>query len=171
MMMKKTGCALLLALMLLPLCAPALADKAPVAEKLGSARAASHLVTHIYARTDGWDGELPARCADEGCAEYGHVHCYGRRVALWDTPAKGDSRVAYYPGGMVGRIGPDTEFELIGVVRYQGGLYANVRVYEDGRARLSGFVDADYIGCDCEAYDSFEDVPDYEHDVGSFSLK
>lgn len=162
---------LLVMLALLALTASALADKAPAVEAMGSELAASHLATHLYARSDGWDGVLPSRCADEGCAQYGHVHCYGRRVALWDTPAKGDSRVAYYPGGMVGRIGPDTELELIGVVFYQRQYYANVRVYEDGRARLSGFINADYLGCDCDSYDAFEEVPVYEHNVGSFSLK
>ena len=171
MMLKKTGYALLLALMLLLACAPALADKAPVAEKLGSAKAASHLVTHIYARTDGWDGVLPSHCPDESCKDYGHIHCYGRRVSLWDTPAKGDSRVSYYPGGRVGYIGPDTELELIDVVIYKGKYYANLRVYEDGRAVLSGFASADYIGCDCEKCEGFEEVYEYVHDVGGFSLK
>ena len=151
--------------------ASALADKAPAAEAMGSALAASHLAAHIYARSDGWNGVLPSHCEDEGCADYGHIHCYGRRVALWDTPAKGDSRVPYYPGGMVGRVGPDTELELIGVVAYQGAYYANVRVYEEGRPRLCGFISADYLGCDCDTYDAFEEVPQYEHNVGSFSLK
>lgn len=150
---------------------PALADKAPAAQALGSAQAAGHLLTHLYARTDGWDGVTPAHCEDETCEDYGHIHCYGRRVSLWDTPAKGDSRVAYYPGGLVGRIGPDTELELIGVVTYEGQVYANLRVYEDGRAVLSGFANADYIGCDCERYEGFEEVPEYVHDVGAFSLK
>ena len=161
-----------LTLALLLFVVPALADKAPAAQALGSTQAAGHLLTHLYARTDGWDGVPPAHCEDETCEDYGHIHCYGRRVSLWDTPAKGDSRVAYYPGGLVGRIGPDTELELIGVVTYEGQAYANLRVYEDGRAVLSGFVNADYIGCDCdESYAGFEDVSEYVHDVGAFSLK
>ena len=162
---------IILVILLLVLCAPALADKAPAAEKLGSAKNAAHLVTHIYAYTDGWSGEGPATCTDEGCKEYGHVHCYGVRVRLWDTPNKGSSRVAYYPGGFDGRVGPDTEFQLIDVVTYKKKFYANLRLYHNGVAFNSGFVDADYIGCDCETYEGFEEVPEYIHDHGAFSLK
>lgn len=160
-----------LALGLTLFAAPALADKSPACQQLGSQQAASHLVTHIYAYTDGWDGYTPSTCPDEGCKAYGHVHCYGVRVTLWDTPAKGDSRVAYYPFGTSGQIGPDTEFQLIDVVAYQGKYYANVRIYVDGLAAGSGFVNADYIGCDCEAYETFEEIPEYEHNHGAFSLK
>ena len=80
-------------ILLLALAVPASADKAPAAEQMGSAVHASHLVTHIYAYTDGWDGYSPTNCMDEGCLEYGHVHCYGVRMRLWDTPNKGKSRV------------------------------------------------------------------------------
>ena len=127
---------------------PALADKAPACTALGSQKAAEHLATHIYAYTDGWDGTLPSACTDEGCKDYGHVRCYGVRVTLWDTPAKGNSRVAYYPFGTDGKVGPDTEFQLIDVVMYKKKFYANIRIYVDGYAVNSGFVSADYIGCD-----------------------
>ena len=150
---------------------PALADKAPACVRLGSEKAAQHLYTHVYAYTDFWDYYTPSACTDEGCKTYGHVHCYGVRVTLWDTPAKGNSRVAYYPFGTSGRVGPDTQFQLIDVVAYKGGYYANLRIYEDGAAVASGFVNADYIGCDCEGYEAFEEVPEYEHNHGAFSLK
>lgn len=159
--------------LLLLLCAPsALADKAPACEALGSARAAAHLYTHVYAYTDGWDGYTPSACTDEGCREYGHVHCYGVRVTLWDTPAGGSSRVAYYPFGSDGKIGPDTEFQLVDVVAYKGKFYANIRIERDGYVVNSGFVNADFIGCDCEAYEAFdENIPEYVHDHGAFSLR
>ena len=160
-----------LTLCLILLCSAALADKAPAVLQLGSEKAASHLATHIYAYTDGWSGEGPANCPDEGCKEYGHVHCYGVRVTLWDTPNKGNSRVKYYPFGTDGRVGPDTEFQLIDVVTYRNKYYANVRLYVDGRAVNSGFISADYVGCDCETYETFETVPEYEHNHGGFSLK
>jgi len=167
----KVRVSLLFSLLLL-FAAPALADKAPAAEQMGSAVHASHLVTHIYAYTDGWDGYSPTNCMDEGCLEYGHVHCYGVRMRLWDTPNKGDSRVAYYPGGFDSRIGPDTEFQMVDVVHYKNEYFCNVRVYNsEGYVINSGFVTADYIGCDCEYYDSFEEVPDYTHNHGAFSLK
>lgn len=150
---------------------PARAEKAPAVQQLGSELAAGHLVTHIYAYTDGWDGVNPSTCPDEGCKEYGHVHCYGVRVTLWDTPAKGDSRVSYYPFGTDGKIGPDTEFQLLDVVAYKGEYFANIRIYEDGLAVNSGFVNADYIGCDCESYEAAEEIPVYEHNHGAFSLK
>lgn len=158
-------------LCLLLLAAPALADKAPACVQLGSKKAAEHLATHIYAYTDSWNGILPSSCPDEGCREYGHVHCYGVRVTLWDTPAKGSSRVAYYPFGTDGKIGPDTEFQLTDVVMYKNKYYANIRIYVDGYAVNSGFVSADYIGCDCESYEGFEELPEYVHDHPAFSLR
>lgn len=168
--MKLRSTALVLFILLL-FTMPALADKSPACVQLGSKKAAEHLATHIYAYTDGWDGILPSACPDEGCKEYGHVHCYGVRVTLWDTPAKGSSRVSYYPFGSDAKIGPDTEFQLTNVVSYQGKYYANIRIYKDGYVVNSGFVSADYIGCDCEAYDTFEDLDEYVHDHGPFSLK
>ena len=161
----------LIALLLVFGAAPALADKAPACVKLGSEKAAQHLYTHVYAYTDFWDGYTPAPCDDEGCKEYGHVHCYGVRVTLWDTPAKGTSQVDYYPFGSSGKVGPDTQFQLIDVVSYKGKHYANLRIHENGVAVASGFVSADYIGCDCESYEAFESVPEYEHNHGPFSLK
>ena len=168
-MKKRIACALTVCMAMV--CSGTLADKAPVVQTLGSEKAASHLVCHIYARTDGWDGVNPAACPDEGCKDYGHVHCYGVRVTLWDTPAKGNSRVKYYPFGTDGYIGPETEFELIDVVTYKEKYYACVRTYENGLAVNSGFVNADYIGCDCDTYDVFEEIPVYEHNHGGFSLK
>lgn len=168
-MKKLTVSILLILLFLFPLIA--LADKAPACIALGSERAASHLTTHIYAYTDGWDGVIPSFCPDEGCIEYGHVHCYGVRVTLWDTPAKGNSRVAYYPFGTDGKIGPDTEFQLVDVVTYRGKYYANIRIHKDGYVVNSGFVSADYIGCDCESYDGFDEVPEYVHDHPAFTLR
>ena len=150
---------------------PALADKAPACLALGSAKAAAHLATHIYAYTDAWDGILPSACPDEGCKEYGHIHCYGVRVTLWDTPAKGDSRVSYYPFGTDGKIGPDTEFQLVDVVTYKNKYYANIRISKDGYVVNSGFVSADYIGCDCESYEGFEEIPEYIHDHPAFTLR
>lgn len=161
----------LITLCLILLSATALADKAPAVLQLGSEKAAQHLVKHVYAYTDGWSGYGPSACPDEGCKEYGHVHCYGVRVTLWDTPNKGNSRVKYYPFGTDGRVGPDTEFQLIDVVTYRNKFYANVRIYEGGRAVNSGFISADYVGCDCENYEGFEEVPVYEHNHGGFSLK
>lgn len=161
----------LLACLLVPT-PSALAEKAPACQALGSAKAAAHLYTHVYAYTDGWDGYTPSACTDEGCKAYGHVHCYGVRVTLWDTPAGGSSRVAYYPFGSDGKIGPDTAFQLVNVVSYKGKFYANIRIEQDGRVVNSGFVNADYIGCDCGAYDVFdEDIPEYIHDHGAFSLR
>lgn len=169
--MKKSS-ALLIAFCLLMLAVPALADKSPAAESLGSQAAAEHLVTHIYAYTDGWDGSGPAACTDEACEEYGHVHCYGRRVSVWDTPKKGSETVSYYPGTMLTRIGPETEFQLVDVVSYGSGYYANVRILnENGYVVSSGFVNADYIGCDCESYENGEEVPVYEHAFGAFDLR
>lgn len=168
--MKRTAaCFFVLLLLFIPLCAQA--DKAPACVQLGSEKAAAHLTTHIYAYTDGWDGVLPSSCPDEGCAEYGHVHCYGVRVTLWDTPAKGSSRVPYYPYGTDGKIGPDTEFQLVDVVFYRNAYYANIRILADGYVVNSGFVNADYIGCDCAAYECFEEVPEYIFNYAPFTLR
>jgi len=167
----KTRTACMLALLLALSGAPALADKAPAVLQLGSEAAAEHLSTHIYARTDGWNGVLPSACPDESCLDYGHVHCYGVRVTVWDTPAGGDSRVAYYPFGTSARIGPDTEFELTNVLAYAGKYFANIRIYEDGAPAASGFVSADYIGCDCESYAAREPVDEYIHSHGPFDLR
>ena len=162
-MMKYIRVFLLLALLLALPASAALADKAPACEALGSAKAAAHLSTHIYAYTDGWDGYTPSACTDEGCEEYGHVHCYGRRVALWDTPKKGEHRVPYYAGTMDARIGPDTQFQLTDVVLYRGTFYANIRIYIDDYIVVnSGFVNADYIGCDCAEYAARTEVPVYD---------
>ena len=165
----KKGLAICLCLLLLP--AAALAEKAPACVQLGSERAAQHLYAHVYAYTDAWDGVNPSPCEDEGCREYGHVHCYGVRVTLWDTPAGGDSRVPYYPFGTTGKVGPDTEFQLLDVVTYRGKRFANLRIYEDGLAVASGYVNADYIGCDCERYETFEELYEFDLNYSGFSLK
>lgn len=162
----------ILFLCLILACASACADKAPAVEQLGSKAAAEHLMTHIYAYTDGWDGYGPVPCTDEGCEEYGHVHCYGRRVSLWDTPKKGKKTVPYYPGNMSARVGPDTEFQLVDVVSYKNGYYAGIRILnENGNVVYSGYMNADYVGCDCESYEAGEAVPDYEYDFGPFDLR
>lgn len=162
----------LLALCLSLLAVPALAAKSPACESLGAQKAAEHLLSeHIYAYTCYWDGETPSECTDEGCAEYGHLHCYGRQVSVWDTPKKGKSRVAYYPHGSSSKIGPDTEFQLIDVVAYKGKYYANIRVLDDYKPLVSGFVSADYVGCSCEVYEGFEAVPEYDVDFGAFDLR
>ena len=149
--------------LLLSLPAAALAAKAPAVELLGSQAAACHLTTHLQAYTDGWDGVSPAFSAEDGCEDYGHVHCYGRRVSLWDTPRKGPNRVPYYAGTMDGRVGPDTQFQLTDVVYYRGAFYANIRIYIDEYIVVnSGFINADYVGCDCESYDAMTSVPYYD---------
>lgn len=167
----KIRLSILFALCLLLLAAPALAAKTPACESLGAQKAAEHLSTHIFAYTCYWDGETPSTCTDEGCAEYGHLHCYGRQVSLWDSPKKGKSRVAYYPHGSSSKIGPDTEFQLIDVVEYKGKYYAAIRVLDDYKPLVAGFVSADYIGCDCETWDEFIPVPEYDHDFGPFDLR
>ena len=167
----KTRIAAVITLLMMIVSPTALADKAPACEALGSKKAAEHLTTHIYAYTDGWNGVVPSACPDEGCREYGHVHCYGIRVTLWDTPAKGNSRVPYYPFGTDGKIGPETEFQLVDVVTYKNKYYANIRIYKDGYVVNSGFVNADYVGCDCETYEGFEEIPEYIHDHPAFSLR
>lgn len=158
----KTRVMLFLFLLLIALCVPALAAKSPACEQMGSAKAAAHLVTHIYALTCGWDGESESFSDEDGCGDYGHVHCYGRRVSMWDTPKKGKNILHCYAGHMSGRIGPDTPFELVDVVMYRNKFYANIRVMdENGLVSNSGFVDADYIGCDCASYEAAEPIPLY----------
>ncbi|MBR5225182.1 MAG: hypothetical protein IKV90_05920, partial [Clostridia bacterium] len=110
-------------------------------------------------------------CTDEGCAEYGHLHCYGRQVSLWDSPKKGKSRVAYYPHGSSSKVGPDTEFQLVDVVEYKGKYYAAIRVLDNYRPLVAGFISADYVGCTCETYEETALVPEYDHEFGAFDLR
>lgn len=152
----------LLALTLLAV--PALAAKSPAAQALGSGAAACHLATHLQAYSHGWDGESASTSQSDGCGDFGHVHCYGQRVSLWDTPKKGPHKVLYYAGNQSGVLNPGDEFQLVDVVAYKGAFYAQVRTYVNGYARLSGFVNADYIGCDCETYDARTAVPAYDSD-------
>lgn len=157
----KRYAALFLFLLLIP-CA-ALAAKSPAAELLGSQAAACHLATHLQAYTDGWDGVSPAFSQEDGCEDYGHVHLYGRRVSLWDTPKKGHHRVPYYAGTMDGYVGPATQFQLTDVVFYRNTYYANIRIYIDDYIVVnSGFINADYVGCDCESYSEMTEVPYYD---------
>ena len=157
----KLSAALFLLFLLIP--SAALAAKAPAAELLGSQGAACHLATHLQAYTDGWDGVSPAFSAEDGCEDYGHVHLYGRRVSLWDTPKKGDHRVPYYAGTMDGYVGPSTQFQLTDVVYYRGTYYANIRIYIDDYIVVnSGFINADYVGCDCKSYEAMTEVPYYD---------
>lgn len=147
----------LLAACLVFLAVPCRAEKAPAVASYGREQAACHLATHLEAYTHDWDGTLEtaedgarvstSRCGD--CEGYGHVHCYGRGVDLWDTPQKGPNRVAYYAHTKLGELGPDDAFQLVDLALYKGVFYAQVRTYVDGLARLSGWVNADYIGCDC----------------------
>lgn len=167
----KTRLTALFALCIVLLAAPALAAQSPAREKLGAKKAAEHLATHIYAYTCYWDGENPVECIDEDCAEYGHLHCFGRQVSLWDSPLKGKSRVAHYPHGSSSKIGPDTEFQLVDVVEYKGKYYAGIRVLDDYQPLVAGFVSADYIGCNCETYEDFIPVPEYDHEFGAFDLR
>ena len=167
----KIRIAALFMLCMMLLAAPALAAKSPACEALGEQKAAEHLSSHIYAYTCYWDGENPSDCTDEGCAEYGHLHCYGRQVSLWDTPMKGKSRVAYYPHGSSSKIGPDTEFQLVDVVEYRGKYYAAIRVLDNYKPLVAGFVSADYIGCSCETYEEFIPVPEYDQTFGAFDLR
>lgn len=151
-----------LTLCLLALSSPALADKAPAVLSSGSAAAACHLATHLEAYTCGWDGTSPAFSQLDGCEDYGHVHCYGSRVSLWDTPKKGDKNVRYYAYSKVGYLEKDSEFQLADVVGYKGQFYAMVRLYIDGHIDIAGWVNADYIGCDCETTDTLVEIPVYE---------
>lgn len=163
---------LLLTLVLLCAAAPAQADKSPLVQALGSEQAARHLATHIYARKDHWDGTLPFSARTKPARITAMCAWTGRRVTLWDSPEKGDSRVAYYPNGTTNKVGPDTEFELTNVVAYKGRYYANIRITDDhGVVVNSGFVNADYIACDCKSYTVFEDVDEYVYRFGPFSLK
>ena len=76
------------------------------------------------------------------------------------------------PNGTTNKVGPDTEFELTNVVAYKGRYYANIRITDDhGVVVNSGFVNADYIACDCKSYTVFEDVDEYVYRFGPFSLK
>lgn len=157
----KIRAALLMLILLLP-AHGALAEKTPAVLALGSRNAACHLTTHLQAYTHGWDGVSPSDAAQDGCEGYGHVHCYGRKVSVWDTPKKGPHRVPYYAGTNDGYLWPEDEFQLVDVVAYNGKFYAQIRTYVNGYARLSGFVNADYIGCDCETYGALTEVPVYD---------
>lgn len=157
---------------LLSLAAPCRAEKAPAVVSYGREQAACHLATHLQAYTDGWDGTLETAedgaristslCGD--CEGYGHVHCYGKGVDMWDTPKKGPNRVLYYAHTKVGELGPLDEFQLVDLTLYRGVFYAQVRTYVDGKARLSGWVNADYIGCDCPDNPDMAEVDVYETD-------
>ena len=151
----------LLALCLVLFGSTALAAKAPAAEQLGSKKAAEHLMTHVYAYSCYWDGKNPVDCTDEGCAEYGHIHCFGKMVTVWDVPGKTRSRQVYYRGAEKGKIGPGFELQLIDVVEVDGTYYANVHILEDYEPIATGFVTADYIGCNCETYENTLPVEEY----------
>ncbi len=161
---------LIMIFVMLLLSVPAWAEKAPAVEACGSAQAACHLAAHLQAYTHSWDGQFKllddgekvSTLAGDGCGEYGHVHCYGRRVTMWDTPKKGDNDAVYMAGTKVGQIGPETEFQLIDVCKYRKTFYALVRVYENEKPIIAGWVNADYIGCDCTAYDEAEEIPIYD---------
>lgn len=155
------------------------AEKAPAVRQFGSDFAASHLLLHTEAYTEGWDGlllrqkdgSLVSPLADDGCEDYGHVHCYGNKVSLWDTPMRGENRVPYMPGTQLGNLYTRTEFQLVDVMLYKNRYYAMVRVMENNIVTVSGWVNADYIGCDCPKPEGGLEVYDYEEWNPVFSLK
>lgn len=165
-------------ILFLMISASSCAEKAPAVEACGSAQAACHLAVHLQAYTHSWagtfktleDGKVVSPLAGDGCEGYGHVHCYGRRVTMWDTPKKGEYDALYMAGTKVGLIGPETEFQLIDVCMYRNRFYALVRVYEEEKPVIAGFVNADYIGCDCTEYEDVEDIPIYDS-YDTFSVK
>ena len=154
---------------MLALSAPALAAKAPACEALGAKAAAEHLNTHLYAYTCEWTGEGAADCTDEGCAEYGHLHCYGTQVSLRVTPERSKGSVIDYPDRRSDKVGPETQFQLIDVVFWRGKYYAGIRVLDGYEPLGVGYVSTDYIGCDCETYDAFEEVPEYDSRFNPFT--
>lgn len=163
---------LLLAAGLLGPAAPCRAEKAPAVLSYGREEAACHLAAHREAYTHDWDGTLEtaedgtrhSALSGDNCGEYGHVHCYGRGVDMWDTPKKGPNRVLYYAHTKVGELNPGDAFQLVDLTLYRGVFYAQVRVYVDGMARLSGWVNADYIGCDCPDNPKMLEIGVYETD-------
>ena len=157
-------------LMLFTLILPAQAEKAPAVLAVGSGAAACHLATHAQAYTHNWDGTfieqpdgtLVSPLADDDCKDYGHVHCYGQRVTMWDTPMKGPNNAVYKKYTKVGELNPDDAFQLVDVCMYRNRFYAMVRLYKDDKYAVgSGWVNADYIGCDCTDYDKVEEIPVY----------
>ena len=76
--------------------------------------------------------------------------------------------------GILGGMGPLATADLLRkiVTLTKAGCDGDhIRIYVDGYVRNSGFVSADYIGCDCEAYEGFEELPEYVHDHPAFSLR
>ena len=165
----KTHLTALLCACLLMFSATALAAKSPACESLGAQKAAEHLSTHLYAYTCEWDGKTGSvSCVDEDCAEYGHLHCYGRQVSLRVTPDRSAGSVIRYPDRRSDKIGPETQFQLIDVVLWRGKYYAGIRVLDGYEPLGVGYVSTDYIGCDCETYDAFEEVPEYDSRFNPF---
>ena len=56
-------------------------------------------------------------------------------------------------------------------MEYKGKYYAGIHILEDYKTVATGYVNSDYIGCDCETYDVFEAVPEYICDFGPFDLR
>jgi len=165
--MKKRLTALICACLLL-LAAPALAAKSPACQSLGAQKAAEHLAAHLFAYTCEWDGVNPAACTDEGCAKYGHLHCYGTQVSLRVTPERSKGSIIHYPNRRSDKVGPETQFQLIDVVEWRGKYYAGIRVLDNYQPLGVGYVSTDYIGCDCETYETFEPVPEYDNRFNPF---
>lgn len=167
--MKKNWIAALACALVL-LAAPALADKAPAVLEIGRGAAACHLATHLQAYTDGWDGlfvtgadgKLASSSACTLCEGYGHVHCYGRRVKMYDSPFEGDNNALWMQNTRVGLLGPDVEFQLVDVVKYRNKFYAMVRVMNGEELVVAGWCNADYIGCDCKNYADRVEIPVYD---------
>lgn len=167
----KTRLTALMALCLVCFTMPALAAKSPACEQLGAKKAAEHLAAHLYAYTCEWDGEGDVLCIDEGCAEYGHLHCYGRQVALRITPERSRTRTIHYPRQSSDKIGPDTQFQLVDVVQWKGQYYAAIRALDGYTPLGGGYVSADYIGCDCDSYESAAPVPEYDSRFDPFAAQ
>ena len=168
----KTRLTALICACLLLLAAPALAAKSPACQSLGAQKAAEHLNTHLYAYTCEWSGKTgEISCIDEGCAKYGHLHCYGTQVSLRVTPDRSKGSVIRYPSRRSDKIGPEIQFQLIDVVLWRGKYYAAIRALDGYTPLGTGYVSADYIGCDCETYETFEPVPEYDNRFNPFIMQ
>lgn len=157
---------ILILLLLLTLPFAALAAPSKAVETVGEAAAAAHLATHEGAFTDGLPDKYNMYNRDGE-----HIFCTGSRVSMWDTPQKGDNVGTLYPGSKVGTLEKTDEFELVQVRSYRGKYYAQVRIYNGEYIRLSGWVNANYIGCSCSDYSETEEVPEHETISLSYHLR
>ncbi len=144
----------------------ALADPSKAVQTVGEAAAAAHLITHEGAFTDGLPEKVNMYNRDGE-----HICCTGSRVAMWDTPQKGDNVGTLYPGSRVGYLNKTDEFELVRVRSYRGKYYAQVRIYDGDAITLSGWVNANYISCSCTDYSETEEIPEHETISLSYHLR